>query len=74
MKSETIEISYAEGHLKELISRVVCGVQVVLQEKNKPVARLLPASGRVAGLHAGSSWTCEDFDAPLPETFWTGNK
>lgn len=37
-------------------------------------ARLIPletARPRVAGLHAGTIEMAADFDAPLPEEFWT---
>ena len=27
---------------------------------------------RIAGLNAGQIWVSEDFDALLPDTFWTG--
>ena len=27
---------------------------------------------RIPGLHAGLYWIAEDFDAPLPESFWLG--
>ena len=27
---------------------------------------------RVLGLHAGSIWMSDDFDAPLPDAFWLG--
>ena len=27
---------------------------------------------RVLGLHAGSMWMSDDFDAPLPDEFWLG--
>ena len=30
-----------------------------------------PAS-RTPGLHAGKYWIAEDFDAPLPDSFWLG--
>ncbi len=30
------------------------------------------AESRVSGLHAGWYWIAEDFDAPLPESFWLG--
>lgn len=29
---------------------------------------------RKAGLHAGAWSVAEDFDAPLPDEFWTGNE
>jgi len=39
-----------------------------------PVARLVPISVRAAGLHAGAIWTSPDFDEPLPDEFWMGDK
>ncbi len=30
------------------------------------------ASPRTPGLHAGCYWIAEDFDAPLPDSFWLG--
>jgi len=40
------------------------------------VDKLLPAesvdSPRIAGLNAGQGWISADFDAPLPDSFWTG--
>jgi hypothetical protein len=27
---------------------------------------------RVAGLHAGKGWMADNFDAPLPDSFWLG--
>ena len=27
---------------------------------------------RIPGLHPGSIWMSEDFDAPLPDEFWVG--
>jgi hypothetical protein len=32
----------------------------------------IAAMQRVAGLHNGSIWISPDFDAPLPDNFWTG--
>ncbi len=36
-------------------------------EGNEPSAQ-----PRIAGLHAGWYWIADDFDAPLPESFWLG--
>ena len=30
------------------------------------------AAPRRPGLHAGQYWIAEDFDAPLPDSFWLG--
>ncbi len=71
MQTETIDIEEAEAHFKDLLHRVGSGVHVVLCKNQKTVAYLVPASERVPGLHAGAIWSSEDFDAPLPELFWT---
>lgn len=33
-----------------------------------------PSSERVPGLHAGTTWMSDDFDAPLPDKFWLGDE
>jgi len=29
---------------------------------------------RILGLHAGQIWIADDFDAPLPDSFWLGEE
>jgi len=51
------------------------GTEIIFTEGAIPVARLIPImtlKPRQAGLHLGAIGTSEDFDEPLPETFWTG--
>ncbi|MDP6037016.1 MAG: toxin-antitoxin (TA) system antitoxin [Candidatus Latescibacteria bacterium] len=78
MASETVDIREVQSRLKELLSLMDTGTDVILVEDNTPVARLVPvtpdATTRIAGLHEGASWTSEDFDAPLPDAFWTGDQ
>ena len=79
MEIKTVEIQEVGPYLKELVSLVETGAEIVLTQGNMPVARLVPiarssAQTRVAGMHEGSMWTSEDFDEPLPEMFWTGEK
>ena len=74
MQTETIDIEEAEIHFKDLMHRVVAGVHVVLCENHKMIAHLVPAEGRVPGLHAGAMETRGDFDMPLPDSFWTDAK
>jgi prevent-host-death family protein len=74
MQTETIELDEAQAHFGDLVHRVVSGIHVVLSENHKPIAHLLPAGGRVPGLHAGTIWTGDDFDAPLPDEFWASGK
>ena len=72
MATKTVDVREAQTQLKELLSEVQEGVEVVLTEDSTPVARLVPVTPRVAGLHAGAISTSDDFDEPLPDEFWTG--
>jgi len=78
MLTKTVDVQEAQTNLKELLSLVQRGTEVVLTEGNIPLARLapvsLPTGQRKAGLHVGTIWTSDDFDEPLPESFWTGSK
>lgn len=74
METETVDIGEAQAHLRELLDRVSAGVHIILSENEKPVARLVPMSERIAGLHTGSIWTSKDFDDPMPDDFWTEGK
>lgn len=51
-------------------------VEIMPTERDVAEAPLVPAppgaGPRTAGLHPGAAWTSDDFDAPLPEEFWTG--
>ncbi len=73
MPTKTFDVRKARDDLKELLSMAVAGTEVVFTEGNTPIARLVPAKQRVAGLHSGAIWASEDFDEPLSEEFWVGN-
>ena len=78
MITETIDVHEAQISLAELVSRVMAGAEVILTEGTKPLVRLVPvakslSTARVAGLHHGEITTSDDFDAPLPDDFWTGS-
>ena len=66
-----IDVQEAQARLKELLSQELQDGEFVLTEDNKPIARVIPISSRVAGLHTGAIWTSADFDEPLPDGFWT---
>ena len=71
MSNKTVDVGAEQGTLKELLSLVAAGAEIVLTEGGTPVARLVPVSPRIAGLHSGVATTSDDFDAPLPDGFWT---
>jgi antitoxin (DNA-binding transcriptional repressor) of toxin-antitoxin stability system len=78
MPLETFEVDEAQERLREILSRVAAGAEVVLTDGQVPLARLLPIAEkpleRVPGLHAGAIQISDDFDAPLPDEFWTGTE
>lgn len=65
MVVQRIEIQEAQARLRELLAQVISGVELILTDEAKPIARVVPVSPRVAGLHAGTIWTSPDFDEPL---------
>lgn len=58
----------------EALASATSGGEVIVMDGPTPQARLLPlgATTRVAGLHAGAIQATPDFDAPLPDDFWSG--
>ena len=51
-------------------------MHVIVTESGTPKAVLAPLppvpKQRIPGLHAGAIQIAPDFDAPLPDEFWTG--
>ncbi len=74
METQTIDINDAQARLKELVAQVAEGAHVILSQGDKPIAQLIPVEQRVAGLHAGTILTSEDFDAPLSDPFLLSEK
>jgi antitoxin (DNA-binding transcriptional repressor) of toxin-antitoxin stability system len=77
MPTKTIDVKSEPPNLRELIAWVQEGEEVLLVDGETPLARIVPAAvpqpARVAGLHVGQIWASDDFDAPLPDDFWTGD-
>ena len=74
--TRTIDIAGQVTNLSELVTLALSGAEVILADGNKPLVRLVPvepaAGSRIAGLNRGAMVASDDFDAPLPDTFWTG--
>jgi antitoxin (DNA-binding transcriptional repressor) of toxin-antitoxin stability system len=77
METKTIDLQ-AQPSLDDLLSLVATGADVVLTENSEPLARLTSlkpiAEPRTPGLHARAIQMSEDFDEPLPESFWLGEE
>lgn len=75
MATTNVEIHELASRWRELLSRAAAGEEVIVTDGSVPRARLVPVAPgqpRVPGLHAGSMRISDDFDAPLPDDFWTG--
>jgi antitoxin (DNA-binding transcriptional repressor) of toxin-antitoxin stability system len=77
MPTKTIDVQRAQADLRSLVAQVTAGTEIVLTDGTTPVARIVradaPPKSRTAGLHPGAIRTSDDFDAPMPEDFWTGS-
>jgi prevent-host-death family protein len=73
LSTKTVDIHEAKQKLKELLSLAAEGEEIVITENSTPLARLVAMPERIAGLHAGTIWTSDDFDDPLPDEFWVDN-
>lgn len=79
MLAKTMDARQAQKHFRELLLLVQQGTEVVIEQDNLPVARLVPISSpseeyRIAGLHEGEIWMSDDFDQELPDSFWLGDE
>ena len=74
MTTQTIDIADVQVHFEELLQQVVKGDHIILSKNKTPIAQMVPISERVAGLHVGEISTSDDFDEPLPNEFWTGER
>ena len=52
----------------------IAGYLQQLAEREAQPAPPEPSALRTPGLHAGKYWIAEDFDAPLPDSFWLGQE
>jgi len=78
--STTLTTAEAQNKLDKLIEMAQAGHEVIIEHPQKGKARLVPVSNpeqrrpRVFGLHTGEVWMSSDFNAPLPDSYWTGEK
>lgn len=72
----TIDIRELPDRFAELVAQAGTGMHVIVTESGTPKAVLAPLppvpKQRIPGLHAGAIQIAPDFDAPLPDEFWTG--
>ena len=79
MTTQTVTLQDVQVRLMELLSLAQAGNEIIIADGGQPLARLVPVvesrpPRRVAGLDRGKIWMRDDFDAPLPDDFWTDSK
>lgn len=77
MATTTVDIGKTPTQLADLLSLALQGTEVIIEKDDQTLARLVPVAQtqpRVANLNPNSIGTTEDFDAPLPDEFWTGSE
>jgi antitoxin (DNA-binding transcriptional repressor) of toxin-antitoxin stability system len=76
MSTKLVDVAEAQQHLYELLLLAQQGNEVIIANGNTPIARLIPMTGvsnpRVAGLNQGAMRVRDDFNEPLPDSFWLG--
>jgi antitoxin (DNA-binding transcriptional repressor) of toxin-antitoxin stability system len=75
MSETRIELNSLPAQFEELVKLAASGHEIVVTDHDVPRAKLIilqQPKRRIAGLHPGSIQMSDDFDAPLPESFWTG--
>lgn len=73
MLTKTVEAQ--DTTLADLLSLTREGNEVIITEDDKPIAKLSPVpEKRTLGLHEGQGWMSDDFNDPLPDEFWLGEK
>ena len=74
--STTIDIHELSNRFAEILSLASTGTEIIVTEGRIPRARLvslpIPTEMRRPDMHPGAITTTEDFDDPLPDSFWTG--
>ena len=72
MLTQTVDVNKVEMNLKELLSLVSEGTEIVLTENNIPRARLGEIAPQTGPLIAGISGQLMLRDRPLTDELWTG--
>ena len=78
MVTKTVDITKMQAVKEYLLSLLEKDTEIILTEGDTPLAKLTQVdriSGkRKAGLHPGAMTMHDDFDEPLPDSFWLGDE
>lgn len=76
MSDTVVDVGEARERLEALLDLVRQGREVLISDGAEVVARLGPPArdDRTPGLSRGAIRASEDFDDPLPASFWMGEE
>lgn len=75
MSVTNIPIQKAQKQFSRLLELVSQGTEVVITKDDQPFVRLVSAvEPRIADLHKGAMQMKSDFNEPLSDEFWLGEK
>jgi antitoxin (DNA-binding transcriptional repressor) of toxin-antitoxin stability system len=78
MDTMTVDVDEAKMQLSQLLSLALQGQEIVIAKNKEPLVRLVPIGQRpqrrIAGLNRGAMKMHDDFNNPLPDEFWLGEK
>lgn len=78
MATKIVKSDDVQAQLSDLLLLISKGDDIIIEKDNRPFAKLTAISGlgkkRIPGLNRGDIWISEDFDEPLPDDFWLGEK
>jgi antitoxin (DNA-binding transcriptional repressor) of toxin-antitoxin stability system len=75
MNTKQYDLLQHSNDLNELLAEITADTEILITRGGAPIARLLPTSPaheRKPGLHPGAFVVSDDFDEPLPGSFWMG--
>lgn len=80
--TRTVNLSKKKVNLKQILSIVEEGNEIILTKNRRKVAKVVPLSKekreRILGQFKGKIWTSDDFEKPIPEEeeyeeYWENN-
>lgn len=78
MVTKTVDITKMQAVKEYLLSLLEKDTEIILTEGDIPLAKLTQVEQktgkRAAGLHPGAMTMHDDFDEPLPDSFWLGDE
>ncbi len=77
----TTTLDIKEAQISQLVELAQSGQEVILAQDDKPLLRVTAVEAetpapkqRIGNLHKGLVDVSDDFDAPLPDSFWLGEE